>query len=182
VINLLKQIRISGFGGQGVGLFGVILGRALALHQDYEVVMTQAYGPEARGGTSNANIVVADRPIDYPFVQKADVLVALSQESYARFRPETKADALLIIENDLVKPDLGDQSVGIPATRLAEGLGRRIVMNVVMLGFFAAVIDFTDHDAVYKAIANTVPPTTLMLNKKAFEIGYSHMPMWEKAA
>jgi 2-oxoglutarate ferredoxin oxidoreductase subunit gamma len=77
VINLREEIRISGFGGQGVGLFGVILGRALSLYQDFNVVMTQAYGPEARGGASNANLVVSDRLVDYPFVQKADVLVAL---------------------------------------------------------------------------------------------------------
>ena len=179
---MVKQIRISGFGGQGVGLFGVILGRALSLYQDYEVVMTQAYGPEARGGASNANLVVADRAIDYPFVQKVDVLVALSQESYARFRPEAKADALLIIESDLVTPDLGDRVVGIPATRLAEALGRRIVMNVIMLGFFTAVVDFAERKAVYKAIATTVPPTSLMLNKKAFEMGYTHTPVWEQAA
>ncbi len=179
---MVKQIRISGFGGQGVALFGVILGRALSLYQDYEVVMTQAYGPEARGGASNANLVVADRPVDYPFVQKADVLCALSQESYTRFRPEAKADALLIIESDLVTPDLGDRAVGIPATRLAEGLGRRIVTNVVMLGFFTAVVDLVSRQAVEKAIAASVPPTTLMLNKKAFEMGYTHTPMWEQAA
>ncbi len=179
---MVKQIRISGFGGQGVGLFGVILGRALALYQDLDVVMTQAYGPEARGGASNANLVVADRPIDYPFVQEADVLVALSQESYARFRPEAREDALVIIESDFVTPETGDPTVGIPATRLAEELGKRIVMNVIMLGFFTAVVDFTDRKAVEKAIAATVPPTTLMLNKKAFEMGYSHSPVWEQAA
>jgi len=179
---LVKQIRISGFGGQGVGLFGVILGRALSLYQDYEVVMTQAYGPEARGGASNANLVVSDRPVDYPFVQKADVLCALSQESYTRFRPDTKTDALLIIESDLVTPDPGDRAVGIPATRLADGLGRRIVTNVIMLGFFTAVVDLVDRRAVEKAIAATVPPTTLMLNKKAFEMGYTHTPVWEQAA
>jgi len=179
---LRVEIRISGFGGQGVGLFGVVLGRALSIYQDLNVVMTQAYGPEARGGASNANIVVADRTIDYPFVQKADVLVALSQESYTRFRPEAKADALLIIESDLVTLDLGDRAVGIPATRVAEGLGRRIVTNVVMLGFFTSVVDLVSHSAVEKAIAASVPPTTLMLNKKAFEMGYTYSPVWEQAA
>ena len=182
MIDLVKQIRISGFGGQGVGLFGVILGRALSLYQDFDVVMTQAYGPEARGGASNANLVVADRPIDYPFVQKVDVLVALSQESYARFRPLARPEALVIIESDLVTPDPGDPAQGIPATRLAEQLGRRIVMNVIMLGFFTAVVDFAKRKAVEKAIAASVPPTTLMLNKKAFEMGYAHEPVWEQAA
>ena len=77
-----KEIRISGFGGQGIVLAGYLLGKALTLYEEMEAVMTQSYGPEARGGASSANIVVADRPIDYPFVQKADVLVALSQEAY----------------------------------------------------------------------------------------------------
>ena len=129
------EIRISGFGGQGVVLAGYLLGKALSLYLDLEAVMTQSYGPEARGGASSSNIVVADRSIAYPFVQKADVFIALSQEGYSRYRDETVPEAKVLIDSGLVTPRTDDQVFAINATELAEGLGRRIVANVVMLGF-----------------------------------------------
>jgi 2-oxoglutarate ferredoxin oxidoreductase subunit gamma len=176
-----KEIRISGFGGQGIALSGYILGKAFSLYQGLEAVMTQAYGPEARGGASSANIVVADRPIDYPFIQQADILVALSQEAYNRFRPEAKPDAIVIIDEDLVTPSEGEQPARIPALQLAEGLGRRIVANVIMLGFLTAVVDFVEREAMEKAIETTVRPKTLELNLKAFETGFSYVPEKEQA-
>jgi len=97
-----KEIRIAGFGGQGVVLAGYILGKAFAVYEGLEAVMTQSYGPEARGGSSSSNVVVSDEPIDYPFVLEPDVLILLSQEAYTRFRPTAKPDALVIIEEDLV--------------------------------------------------------------------------------
>ncbi len=167
-----KEIRISGFGGQGVVLSGIILGKAFSLYEGLEAVMTQAYGPEARGGASSANIVVADRPIDYPFVQEADILVALSQEAYNRFRPEAKPDAIVIIDNELVTPHEEDVTKNIPATKLAEELGRRIVANVVMLGFFTAVTGLVKRETMESAIEDSVRPNTLELNLKAFEAGF----------
>lgn len=169
-----REIRISGFGGQGVGLFGYILGKSLSLYQDLHTVMTQSYGPEARGGASSANIVVADRPIDYPFIQQADVLVALSQEGYTRFHEDIKEDALVVIEQDLVTPDQRDTPLGIPATQMAEEIGRRIVTNVIMLGFYCAVDDLIQKPALEQAIQTTVRPHTLELNLKAFEVGYAY--------
>jgi 2-oxoglutarate ferredoxin oxidoreductase subunit gamma len=97
-----KEIRIAGFGGQGIVLAGIILGKALALYDDHEAVLTQAYGPEARGGASSASLVISDELIDYPFVQHPDVLVILSQEAYTRFRPEASQDATILIDDGLV--------------------------------------------------------------------------------
>lgn len=167
-----KEICLSGFGGQGIGLAGSILGRAFSLYQELEAVMTQAYGPEARGGASSANIVVADRLIDYPFVQEADILVALSQEAYTRFRPEAKAEAIVLIDSGLVTPTPTDRTLGIPATEIAENLGRRIVANMVILGFLAAQIDFIDPEALREAIRASVREKTIPLNLKAFQSGF----------
>jgi len=169
-----REIRIAGFGGQGIGLTGFILGKALALYDGREAVMTQAYGPEARGGASSANIVTAEEPIDYPFVQQPDILVALSQEAYTRFRPTVKPQALILIDQDLVLPNPDDQVHAIPATRLAEDLGRRIVTNLVMLGFFTAVSELVSRQAVEQAIRSTVKPSTLPLNLQAFLTGYEY--------
>jgi len=168
------EIRISGFGGQGVALAGVILGKALTIYSDYEAVMTQSYGPEARGGASSANLVVSDEPIDYPFVQHPDILVALSQEAYTQFRPTARDGVVLLIDEDLVIPLENDEPYCIPSTRLAEKLGRRVVTNVVMVGYFTAVTGLLSREAVEKAIADTVKPKTLSLNLKAFEVGFTH--------
>lgn len=168
------EIRISGFGGQGVVLAGYILGKAFSLYQGLEAVMTQSYGPEARGGASSANIVVADRPIDYPFIQKAEVLVLLSQEGYTRFRPEAAENPMVLIDEGLVEPSAGDLVHGIPATVIAAELGRRIVTNMVMLGFVASKLDLVDRDALIKAIETSVRKDTIPLNLQAFERGYTY--------
>ncbi|HSF81386.1 MAG TPA: 2-oxoacid:acceptor oxidoreductase family protein [Anaerolineales bacterium] len=176
-----REIRIAGFGGQGIGLTGFILGKALALYDGKEAVMTQAYGPEARGGASSANIVTADESIDYPFVQQPDILVALSQEAYTRFRPTARPQALILIEQDLVMPEAADQVRAVPATRLAEELGRRIVTNLVMLGFFTAVSGLVSRQAVEQAIQTTVKPATIPLNLQAFATGYDYASQPEEA-
>jgi 2-oxoglutarate ferredoxin oxidoreductase subunit gamma len=170
------EVRIAGFGGQGVGLAGYILGKALTVYDDYEAVMTQAYGPEARGGASSADIVVSYEPIDYPFVQHPDILVILSQEAYTKFRPTAKPDAIILVDEDLVEPEIGDNPKRIPATRIAEGIGRRIVANLVILGFFVSASGLGSPQAVEKAIKTTVKPKTVALNLEAFEHGlkYAH--------
>lgn len=170
-----KEIRISGFGGQGIGLAGLILGKAFSIYGDLEAVMTQSYGPEARGGASSANIVVADRPIDFPFVQNADILIALSQEAYARYRPEAKQDALVFIDSGLVTPFDDDKVSKIPATELAENLSRRIVANMVMLGFFAAQTDVVQPEAIKESIETSVRPKTVPLNLQAFQTGFEYI-------
>lgn len=169
-----KEIRICGFGGQGVGLAGNILGKALALYEGVEAVMTQNYGPEARGGASSANVVMSDQPIAYPFIQQADVLVALSQEAYAKFRPRAKPDAMVLIDEDLVTPLDGDQVYAIPATRLAEEMGRRIVTNMIMLGFFTAATGLVRRENMEEAIASSMKPKIVPLNLQAFATGFEY--------
>lgn len=171
-----KEICISGFGGQGVALAGYILGKGLVIYDGFEAVMTQSYGPEARGGASSANIVVSDELIDYPFIQHPDILVVLSQEGYTRFRPIAKHDALIFIEEELVVPHSDDYFYSIPATRLAEELGRRVVANVVMLGFLTAVAGWFHPEAIEKAIATSIKSKMVPLNLRAFATGinYAH--------
>lgn len=172
-----QEIRIAGFGGQGVVLAGYLLGKALALYSDREAVMTQSHGPEARGGASSADLVVSSEPIAYPFVQQPNYLVTLSQEAYTKFRPGIHPEALILIDQDLVDPQEGDQSVSIPATHLAEDLGRRIVTNVVMLGFFTALTEVVEPQAMLKALETTLKPSVLELNLKAFQVGMDYVSL-----
>jgi len=120
---------------------------------------------------------LSDAPVLYPYVTRPDILVVMSQEAYNRFAPELKPNGMLIVEEDLVRvTDLrGDPSVySIPATRIAEELGKRMVLNAVMVGFFTAVTHLLEADAVRKAVADSVPPGFRDLNLKAFERGFEY--------
>jgi 2-oxoglutarate ferredoxin oxidoreductase subunit gamma len=174
------EIRIAGFGGQGVVLAGYVLGKALALYSDREAVMTQSHGPEARGGASSADLVVSTEPIAYPFVQQPDYLVALSQESYTKFRPTIKPEAMVLIDQDLVNPQDGDQIHAIPATQLAEDLGRRIVTNVVMLGFVTRLTGIVTPEAMVSALEDTLNSRILDLNINAFNAGLEYQASQNK--
>jgi 2-oxoglutarate ferredoxin oxidoreductase subunit gamma len=173
----LTEIRIAGFGGQGVILSAIILGKAASIYQEAFATMTQSFGPEARGGACSAQLIVSDAPVLYPYVTRPDILVVMSQEAYTRFVPELKDGGTLIVEQDLVHlSDLkGDIRVySVPATRIAEELGKRMVLNSVMVGFFTAVTGLLDADAVRKAVADSVPASFRELNLKAFEKGFEH--------
>lgn len=173
----LTEIRVAGFGGQGVILSAVVLGKAASIYQDGFATMTQNFGPEARGGACSAQLVLSDAPVLYPYVTRPDILVVMSQEAHNRFAPELKPNGMLIVEEDLVRvTDLrGDPKVySIPATRIAEELGKRMVLNAVMVGFFTAVTHLLEADAVRKAVADSVPASFRDLNLKAFERGFEY--------
>jgi len=175
----LTEIRVAGFGGQGVILSAILLGKAASIYQGAYATMTQNFGPEARGGACSAQLVLSDSPILYPYITKPDILVVMSQEAYVRFGPELKDGGIMIIEQDLVRVSDLDinkeiQVYGIPATRIAEELGKRMVLNSVMVGFFTAVTRLLNADAVRKAVADSIPPNFLELNVKAFERGFEY--------
>ena len=173
----LTEVRIAGFGGQGVILSAIVLGKAASIYQGAFATMTQSFGPEARGGACSAQLVLSDSPVLYPYVTKPDILVVMSQEAYTKFAPELKNGGMLIVEEDLVRVDdlKGDIKVfSIPATRFAEELGKRMVLNSVMVGFFTAVAGLLEADAVRKAVADSVPPSFKELNLKAFDKGFEY--------
>lgn len=174
----MVQVVLSGFGGQGVITAGQILGRAVAVHEGRNAVMAQSYGPESRGGACKAEVILADGEIAYPRVVAPDVAVVLSQEAYRKVGRSRPPGCLLIAEEDLVRLDdeaeRGTRLLRVPATRLAEGLGRRVVQNIVTLGFFCGATEAVSPDALRDAIAATVPRGTEALNLRAFEAGFAH--------
>src|SRR5260370_16813183 len=124
--------------------------------------MTQNFGPEARGGACSAQLVLSDSPILYPYVTQPDILVVMSQEAYLRFAPELKDGGILIVEQDMVRVSDLNKEVkvySIPATRLAEELGKRMVLNSVMVGFFTAVTRLLDAEAVLETLSHSLPNT-----------------------
>jgi 2-oxoglutarate ferredoxin oxidoreductase subunit gamma len=173
------EIRLSGFGGQGIILAGYILGKAAALYDHKHATMTQNYGPESRGGACSAQVIVADAPVSYPHLTLPQVVVAMSQEAYTKYAGELAEGGLLVIDQDLVRPngDAGRVRVrvaSIPATRIAEQMGRRMIANIVMLGCLAALDQTVSADALRQAVRASVPKGTEDLNLKAFECGYEH--------
>jgi 2-oxoglutarate ferredoxin oxidoreductase subunit gamma len=176
-MQLLTEIRIAGFGGQGVILAASVIGKACAIFEGHYACMTQSFGPEARGGSSSAQVILSTEPILYPYVLQPEILVVMSQEAATRFTPQLKPGGILITEQDLVRVDKlpnGVRAYGVPATRLAEELGRKVVLNIVMVGFFAAVTNLLDPDAVRKAVEDSVPPAMQKLNAQAFDKGYEY--------
>ena len=172
---MLKELRIAGFGGQGVILSSIAVGRATTLYEGNYATMIQSFGPEARGGAASATLILSTDPILYPYVSRPDILVVMSQEAYTRFTPELKEGGLLLVEQDLVHLDNladGRRVHSVPATRIAEGLGKKMVLNIVMTGFLCAIGQVVGHEALRKAVAELVPARFRDLNLEAFEKGY----------
>lgn len=169
------EIRISGFGGQGVVLSGIILGRAAAVYEDIYSCQSQSYGPEARGGAARSDVVISDKEIDYPMVMSADVLVTFSQESLDTHLPTLKDNGTLIVDSGLVKelPDEKGKAIfQIEATELAEEkLSSKLYANTIMLGYFAQTTEIISPDSIRRAVADLVPPKTVERNLKAFDLG-----------
>lgn len=172
--NSTVQIRFGGVGGQGMVLAGRLLGQAAALFDGKEAVCTQTYGPEARGGASRADVIISDAPVDYPFVTQADVLAVLFQEAYTRFRPMRKPGGLLILDTVFVQPFDDEESYcGIPATKIAEDLGSRLVTNIVILGYLLGKTNVVSRESVEEAIRASVKKQFVDLDLRALDTGIS---------
>ncbi len=171
------EIKIGGFGGQGVILSGYILGRAASIYDTKHATMIQAFGPEARGSACSAQLIVSDEAIAYPYLTAPALMVVMSQEAYTKFSPELAPGGILITEEELVVPHNLRKDVrhfSIPATRFAEEIGRKLVVNIVMVGFLTAVTKLIDPEAMRKAVRVSVPKGTEEMNLKAFEKGYQY--------
>jgi 2-oxoglutarate ferredoxin oxidoreductase subunit gamma len=170
------QIKIGGFGGQGIVLAGYILGKAATLYDKKNATLTQSYGPESRGSSCSAQLIIGKDEIDYPKVSQPDVLMIMSQEAYDKFTPELAKGGTLLYDEDLAKPtnNFGKTTrvYSIPATRYAEELGKKVVANIIMLGFFTAISGMIAPDAMKKSIRSSTPGGFEELNIKAFERGY----------
>ena len=169
------EVLLGGFGGQGIILSGLILGKAASLFSDKRATFTQSYGPEARGGACSANVMISKSEIDFPYVTRPHHMMVMSQGAYEKYVDRLRPDGKLLYDMDLVELKFKRNDIhrfGIHSTRLAEELGRKIVANIVMLGFVTGVTEVVDYDAMKSAILDTVPPGTEELNLKAYNTGY----------
>jgi 2-oxoglutarate ferredoxin oxidoreductase subunit gamma len=166
------EVRFSGFGGQGIILSAVILGRAAVMYDNKFAVQTQVYGPEARGGASMSAVIIDDDPILYPKVAIPGIYVIMSQEGYEKYGAGAQEEAVMLIDSTLVhsRPDCVYHE--IPATSEAkQTFGRDIVANIVMMGALVALTSVVSEAALEKAILDSVPKGTEALNQKAMKRG-----------
>ncbi len=170
-----QEIIVTGFGGQGIILAGRIIGMAASLGDNKESTLTQAYGPESRGGACNAQVIISDHPIHYPYVKTPNILVAMSQAGYDKFAELLTEDAILLTDQDLVpKTAAPCPHYEISATRMAEGLGHKMMANIIMIGFFTAITGAVSKKAAQDTILQSVPRGTEEKNTKAFNKGYDY--------
>jgi 2-oxoglutarate ferredoxin oxidoreductase subunit gamma len=172
----VTEIRVAGFGGQGVILSAMVIGKAYSVFEGGFATLTQSFGPEARGGACSAQVITSSEPVLYPYVTSPDMLVVMSQEAFTKFAPSLKKGGMLVIEEDMVRVSRlqpGTRLFSCPATRIAEKLGKRMVLNIVMVGFFAAVSKLVKAESLRQAVAESVPEHFKDLNLKAFDEGYA---------
>jgi 2-oxoglutarate ferredoxin oxidoreductase subunit gamma len=167
-----KEVRLQGLGGQGIITAGRLIGEAASLRERKEAIMTEDYSPYITGGWSRADLVISDEPIDYPLVTKPNVLIAMSQDGFDDNWRVTSPDATIITEKGIVKtvPVDGRNLLQIPALSIAEQLGKRVVANIVILGFLAAKTQIVGTESLEAAILARYPKA-VDLNRAAFRRG-----------
>ena len=167
-----RAVRFSGFGGQGIILSAVILGRAAVMYDNKYAVQTQVYGPEARGGASMSAVIIDDDPILFPKVSVPDIYVIMSQEGFEKYGVQAQPGALMLVDSTLVHSRPSCTCHEIPATGQAkQALGKPIVANIVMLGALVAATHVVSEESLKKAILDSVPKGTEDLNLKAMQLG-----------
>ncbi len=175
-----RDIRIAGFGGQGIILAGIVIGKAAALHDGIHAVQTQSYGPEARGGASRTEVVISNEEIDYPKVQNPDIFVAMSHTALMAYLDDLKDGGILIVDPDMiteeeVMPFVKKHNIKLfkaPATRTAaDEIGIKIVANIVMIGAITRITKVVSEQSARNAVAESVPPGTEEKNLAAFDAG-----------
>ena len=181
----LVELRFGGSGGQGVILMGVILAMAGARDHRF-VVQTQSYGPEARGGYSRSDVIISDAPIDYPELERADLLVTLSQAAADEYMGVLRPDGVLVYDSENVRslPAFGGDRFGIPFTRLAlEETGRAQTTNILTLGAVAGIAGVVTTESLRKAVLAMVPAGTEEVNSRALARGLALDPAeWRSAS
>jgi 2-oxoglutarate ferredoxin oxidoreductase subunit gamma len=171
-----QEIRIAGFGGQGIVLSGYILGKAASIADKGFASLTQSYGPESRGGSCRAEVVISNTPVDYPYVVSPQVQILLSQEAYNKYGKSAPSSTLVVVDEDLVNTDLSHspKPLSVPASRMAQDLGRPVVANIIMLGFLAVASNIVSPEAIKWSVLDSIPAGTESLNMKAFELGQNY--------
>ena len=166
------EFRLSGSGGQGLLLAGIVLADA-AIHEDLNVVQTQSYGPEARGGSSKAEVVISDTDIDYPKCTIPDYLLCLTADSYKAYGPAQQDKGVIIVDSSIqLNPEIKAKTVSVPIIETTKKVGKVIVTNMVALGVVGGLSGIVKQGTLEKAVLDRVPKGTEELNVTAIKAGF----------
>lgn len=168
------EMRLSGSGGQGLLLAGIILSEA-AILEGKNAIQTQSYGPEARGGASKAEVIISNDDIDFPKVTIPNLVLSLTQIAADKYIDSVDDDGIVIVDSKIVLPkDLkAKRVISVPILETAsEKVGRGIVANIVAIGIIVEATKVVSRESVERAVLNRVPKGTEALNKAALEAGY----------
>jgi len=171
------EVRLAGFGGQGIISAGLMLATAACIHDNKNAVETRSYGPESRGGACKSEVVISDGEIDFPTVTEPDVLIVMSQEAYNTYVDTVKKGGTLLLDSDLVPKEKATSHIRVfrvPATKIAEEVGKSLVANVVMLGALTSITNLVSSKSMKKSILSAIPKGTERLNLEAFKRGYDY--------
>ncbi len=168
------EIRLSGTGGQGLILAGLILAEAAAIYDGKNALQSQSYGPQARGGMSKSELIISDGEIDFPQVQSPDILLAMSQESADHYSSDLRRDAIVVVDSQFVERLPTRSTYAIPITDVArEATGQTITASMTALGIIAGLTGVVSREALLKAVTDRAPKGTEEANRKAVEAGFS---------
>ncbi|MBC8499962.1 MAG: 2-oxoacid:acceptor oxidoreductase family protein [Candidatus Atribacteria bacterium] len=169
------EICLSGSGGQGLILAGIILAEAAGIYDEKEAVQTQSYGPEARGGASRSEVVISEEAIDYPKVIKSDILLALTQTACDKYVKNLNKDGILVADSTLVTevPDISNKTYLFPITETAQKkFDTKLVTNIISLGIIVGLTEVVSQEAIQKAVCSRVPVKAKEINEKALLLGF----------
>jgi 2-oxoglutarate ferredoxin oxidoreductase subunit gamma len=167
-----QEIRLCGSGGQGIIMAAIVLAEAAGVYDGKHVCQTQSYGPEARGGTCKADVVISSKEIDYPKASRPSLLLAMNQASCDTYFPDLKPAGLLIVDNTLVRKVPMGRVAAIPFTQIArQNIGREMASNMVALGAFGYLCKAVSMEGLESALMDRVPEGTKDLNLKALRAG-----------
>jgi 2-oxoglutarate ferredoxin oxidoreductase subunit gamma len=168
------EVRLAGEGGQGMITAGVILAEAAAVHDGLNAVQTQSYGPEARGGASRSEVIIARRAIDYPKVTAADLLLCMSQTACDKFYEQVKDEGIIVVDSTNVSRIPSHRAVAVPISRIArETTGRTVTASIVALGLLTGLAGMVSRKALEEAVAQRVPAGTEEMNLQALAAGFA---------
>ena len=169
------EICLSGSGGQGLILAGIILAEAAGIYYKKEAVQTQSYGPEARGGASRSEVVISEDIIDYPKVMKSDILLALSQAAFDKYIKNLSEEGIIVADSEMVNkvPDVSNDIYLYPITETAQKkIGTKLVTNIISLGIITGLTKIVSENAIQRAVFSRVPQKAIEMNKKALLLGF----------
>jgi 2-oxoglutarate ferredoxin oxidoreductase subunit gamma len=169
------EVRLSGTGGQGLVTAGIILAEGAGIYDGLEVVQTQVYGPQSRGGASRSEVIISDQPVMFPEVTESDVLLAMSQEAANAYMNDQRPDGIVLLDATFVHsaPETQAKVHSIPLTQMARDVARTdIVASIVALGTLATLTGMVSKHGLAAAVLARAPKGTEEANRRALQAGF----------